>query len=225
MSTYPPFQFRNLPRTIEMQVPQKALRDLLNKLRYGPDAPLSDERIFIDPRKVTLQYKRHKGHRWRRRHSGQIRPGDWDLSTTPLQDNRKFRAVWEHFRNGVSWEDTGIIDSMMSSITTVGEFDGCRTRQDVIDRYARMDALYEVIKSTGQLQSMEDRPEFFRREYDGIYVHIGRNGDVILAGNGNHRLAIAKTLELTVVPAQLGVIHSQAVKKGILQKLRRLPER
>ncbi len=207
-----------------MQVPQKALRDMLNKMRYGPDAPLSDERIFIDPRKVTLQYKRHKGYRWRRRHSGQMRSGDWDLWTTALQDNRKFRAVWDHFRKGVSWEDTGIIDSMMSSIKKQGVFDGCRTRQDVIDRYARMDVLYEVIKATGQLQSMEDRPEFFRREYDGIYVHIDRNGDAMLAGNGNHRLAIAKTLELSVVPAQLGVIHPQAVEKGVLQKLRRFPE-
>ncbi|MGH1416696.1 MAG: hypothetical protein ACRBB0_24620 [Pelagimonas sp.] len=224
MSTYPPFQIRNLPRTIEMQVPQKAVRDLINKLRFGLDAPQSDERIFIDPRQVTHQFKRFKGNQLRRRHSGLVLDSDWDLSTNPLETARKFRAVWDHFRNGVSWEDTGIIDSMMRSIKEQGVFDGCRTRQDVYERYDRMDKLYEAVRSTGQLQSVQERPEFFRREYDGIYVHIDRNGQPMLAGNGNHRLAIAKALELSVVPAQLGVIHLKAVENGHLDKLRRLPQ-
>lgn len=221
--TYPPYQLKNLARTIEMQVPQKALRDACNRWRYGPAAPQSDERIYINPAQVTRLFKRHKGHSLRRRHSGQIRPGDWDQSTVPLDDSRKIRACHDHFVGGVSWEDTGIIDSMMASVSKVGSFDGCRTRDDILARYRQMDTLYEAIKSAGRLQTMSERPEFFRREYDGIYVHIDRNGLPMLAGNGNHRMAIAKLLALPSVPAHLGVIHPQAFENGALDRLRQPP--
>ncbi|PYG27822.1 hypothetical protein [Pelagimonas varians] len=223
MTSYPPYQLKNLARTIEMQVPQKALRDALNRMRYGPNAPRSDERIYINPSQVTRLFKRIKGHSLRRRHSGQIRAGDWDQSTVSLDESRKFRACRAHFVDGVSWEDTGIIDSVLASVAKNGNFDGCKTREDILARYQRMDALHDAIKSAGRLQTMSERPEFFRREYDGVYVHIDRGGQPMLAGNGNHRMAIAKVLGLASIPAHLGVIHPLAFENGVLDVLRQPP--
>ncbi|MBO9465001.1 hypothetical protein J7443_07160 [Tropicibacter sp. R15_0] len=223
MSDYPPFQIRNWHRSIETQVPQKALRDLKNRLLFGPAAPKSDERIFIDPRRVTRVFQRRKGMKLLRRHTGLVRGGDWDLSTRPLQEMRKFRAVWEHFVENKSWEETGIIESMLQSVREKGIYDGCRNRDDILKRYRHIDALYDSIRRLGRVQSMAERPEFFRREYDGVFVHVDRHGEVMLAGNGNHRLAIAKVLGLKSMPAQLGVVHRDAVESGAFDKLRQVP--
>lgn len=38
-----------------------------------------------------------------------------------------------------------------------------------------------------------------------------------------HRFAVAYILDLEKIPAQLGVIHADAVKSGILKKLRQPP--
>ena len=57
------------------------------------------------------------------------------------------------------------------------------------------------------------------REMDGIFVHVGRSGDIIFGGGGAHRLAIAQGLKLERVPAQLGVVHREALMSGAFRKL------
>ena len=41
-------------------------------------------------------------------------------------------------------------------------------------------------------------------------VHVGRDGELILSNNGNHRLAMAKVLDLPYVYLRLGVVHKDA---------------
>lgn len=50
------------------------------------------------------------------------------------------------------------------------------------------------------------------RESGGVYVHINRNGEAIFGGGGIHRFAIARILSLDTIPAQLGVVHEEALK-------------
>ena len=51
----------NWLRGIKAQVPRKAVRYLWNRLQYGPEAPRSDELIFVDPLLIRDSYDRHAG--------------------------------------------------------------------------------------------------------------------------------------------------------------------
>ncbi len=212
-----------LRRRLEAGVPRKVLRDLGNRLRYGPGAPRSDELIWIDPRAVTRMYARKGPRVYRRRHSGTVAGGDWDLGGRPIEEGVKIRACIRHFVDGESWEETGIYDEMMRRIARDGIFDGCTTLDDVRARYAGIDAMYDEIARSRRLQPMHERPDAFRGEHGGIYVHVDRHGAPLLAGNGNHRLAIAQILGLPRIPAQLGALHRAAWDAGVLEELRRRP--
>ncbi|MFD0980807.1 hypothetical protein [Tropicimonas aquimaris] len=219
----PTLSIRNLPRTLEANVPLKALRDMKNRLVLGAEAPLSDECIYIDPQQVTHAYIANgtsEAPRFRRRHSGLVRDGDWDRSVKLVGDGVKERAVKDHFLNNVCWEETGIIDYLMSDVHRKGSADGFSTVEEIKARYARMDALFEDIRRSGRMKTRAELDSYLRREHGGVYVHIARDGTPLKAGGGTHRLIIAKLLGLRRMPAHLGVIHAEAVRNGLMKDLR-----
>ncbi|WP_116599702.1 hypothetical protein [Primorskyibacter marinus] len=216
---------RRLNRALEAQVPQKALRDLTNRLRYGPDAPLSDETLYVDPRAILSAYspkKSPKAPNFRRRHSGQVVGGDWDLARAPIEGNFKLISCRMHFEDGVPWDDTPLLHSMKAQIAAGKEPDECKTVYDLARRYARLDQIFAETRQTGRLKSRTETSDHYRREHGGIFVHVTRDGTMLRAGGGNHRFAIAWILGLPEIPVQLGVIHADAVREG-LHKTLRLP--
>jgi hypothetical protein len=232
ISDYPPYRLANLPRTLETRVPVKALRDRLNRLRFGADGPRSDEPLFVDPAALTLGYRPDPGHgapAFRRGDSGRVVGGDWDRSVAPLGDTVKAAAIRRHFLDGVPWEDTGIFEATMAHIARKGQSDGLRSLDDVRARYAAVDALHDEVRQTGRLRLRCELPGWFRREHGGILAHVARDGRVLKAGGGVHRLTIAQILGLPEVPVQVGVVHPGAVAAGHLARLRRsrlgVPER
>lgn len=105
-----------------------------------------------------------------------------------------------------------------------GRIDGCHTREDLIERYERLDRIYDEAQRTGTLRPHGSVNET-RGEQGGILVHIARDGTPLRDGGGMHRFAIAYVLDLQKVPAQLGVIHSEAVQAGVMAELRKGPVR
>ncbi len=215
----------SLSKAISAGVPRKVLRDVANRLRFGAGAPQSDELIWVRPNDVSDWYKvdpTNGAPRFRRRHSGMVAGGDWDLSRKPLGDHLKLDSIRAHFDEGVPWKDTKLFDWMLSQIAEKGQIDTCRSREDLIARYDRLDRIYDEAKRTGTLKphgSVNDT----RGEHGGILVHIARDGTPLRDGGGMHRFAIALVLGLEKIPAQLGVIHRQAVTPDILQNLRNGP--
>ncbi|MEY8880670.1 hypothetical protein [Donghicola sp. XS_ASV15] len=224
LALHPPLQPQNLVRAIRAQVPRKALRDVRNRLAFGKAAPLSDELIYIDPRAVTHRYIPNPNQgapRFRRSHSGHIATGDWDLSVAPLTGNIKEEAIQQHFLEGVPWEQTALFAKLSRDIAEKGMVDECHSVDELRARYERMDRLYDEASRTGKLLPKNALPDYFRREHGGIFVHIDRNGRAIRSGGGMHRFAVARLLGLTEVPAQVGVVHFEAVKNGLLAAYRR----
>ncbi|SNR26532.1 hypothetical protein [Puniceibacterium sediminis] len=212
----------NLGRTIEAHVPRKALRDWWNRVLYGPDAPLSDECIYVRPRDVIYGYAKDAGKRPLRRHeSGRVVDGDWDLQRYSLESHLKLDSSRMHFVEGVPWEQTPLYDSLMRAISKGHTPDGCATREDVLARYAALDRVFEDVQRLGRLLTRAEMPEYFRREHGGILIHLGRDGTFLRASGGMHRFAIAKILDLPEIPAQLGVVHPQALYMNLLAPLRK----
>lgn len=201
-----------------------ALRDALNLVAQGGGAPRAQERIWIDPSRLTRIYTRNPAQTpdYKRRHSGMVLAGDWDRHTEPLDASWKIAACLAHFRDGVPWKDTGVYDHMAAMIAERGQFDSCRTMDDIIARYEKIDALYSEIRKNGFRDNTLWRFGTPRLP-EGVYIHVDRHGEPIFGAIGNHRVGIARALGLTRIPAQLGVVHPGALDSNALTQLRAVP--
>lgn len=223
LNDYPPLKPGNFLRALEAKVPQKFARDILNRLRFRDKAPLSDEALFVPLTDVHAAYHpdpKNGAPAFRRRHSGLVRGGDWDLSTRPLKESFKHLACRLHFVDGLPWEETGVYERHLRNIEKHGQSDGCRTLEDLKRRYAGVDRLYDEVSQSRRLRPRSEVPGYFRREHGGIFVHIDRNGRALRRGGGEHRYAIARILDLPEIPVQPGVIHIDALRHGHLDRLR-----
>ena len=191
------------------------LREKKNKLLYKGTPPLYAECLWVNPQHCKKS----------------IRIGSQTLTSgkiinkkkafkdyTLLVEDRIIKKCLEHWVDGKTWEETGLIDDMMEMITTYGSYDGCSSREEVVDRYRKLDKLYDRTKVLGRLKSKEELDEDSFREEGGILMHIGPKGELFFGGNGNHRMAIALALRLEIIPVQLGGVY--VLSFSHLKKLR-----
>jgi hypothetical protein len=176
-------------------------------VRFGFDAPRWSQLIWVDPRECDTFVSSHN-----RSYTGQVLPGDWDLHTLPLTEHSKIFACSRHWQDGLSWEETGIIDEIVHEVEKHGSKDGCRSREDVIERYRQLDLVFEQVRRESRMRTRRELDPDAYREVGGVYIHLGRDTKPIFGDAGCHRLAIARVLELTEIPAQLGVVHEAALE-------------
>lgn len=189
-------------------------RGIFNRLRYGRSAPRFAELIFINPREVTLAV----GDAISRELSGAILDGDWDKRVRSLHALEKYEYCIKHFALGMSWQEAGAYRYMENLMATLNKPDGCRSMNDVVGRFTRLDSMYRSLKKGGAFKTQRELlgTKISRRmEEGGVYIHIGRGGEKIFGLGGFHRLAIAKVLDMHCIPAQLGVVHPAALKSGV----------
>ena len=188
-------------------------RDAYNLLHYGNMAPRFAERIFIDPK--SCEYSIRLGSQVFS--SGRVLKKTIGFEKkSPLQDEPLIIGCLAHWINGQDWDSTGLLRRLTKQVEEAGIADCCRSERDVIDRYERLDQLFDQVKMEGRLRSKIELGGY--REMGGVLIHIGPDGEFYFGGNGNHRLAIALALELDEIPAQLGSIHIGAL--GLLPALR-----
>jgi hypothetical protein len=212
---------KRLHRSIEAQVPHKALRDLVNSLRFNDYLP-SDSPIFVPARDVRYSLKRRPGKvMYRRRHSGAVIGGDWDLSRREITTNDKFESCRMRYFDGAEWPETPIYKRLLQEIAEGKAPDECRSAADLDARYAALDKVFEETRARGRLLCKSEMPDQFRREHGGILLHIARDGTCLRSGGGVHRFAIARLLDLQEMPAQVGVIHPDAIRDGHVARLRK----
>ncbi|QFS83624.1 hypothetical protein FIU97_12695 [Roseivivax sp. THAF40] len=213
---------RDMQRAIAAQVPRKVARDLWNRVRYGTEAPQSDECIWVDPLAVKHSYIGTGDVPLRRSNSGQVLPGDWDLNVRPLVANTKEISCRLHFVEGLPWRETPIYQKLKGLIEAGKRPDALSSIEELDARYERLDRLWEYARREG-LRPRRDTPDYYRREHGGILVHVGRDGRLIRSGGAMHRFAVARLLQLPRIPAQLGAVHPAALKAGYLDALRQPP--
>jgi len=190
------------------------LRDVSNRVTLGESAPMAQERIWINPSEVTHIYTRNpaKTPDFKRRHSGMVIDGDWDTKVEPIDTSWKIAACLAHFRDGTPWAKTGVYDTMQAMIADRGQFDSCRSMDDIHARYAKIDALFDDIRTNGYRD--ETRMKLGTpRLPEGVFIHIDRHGQPIFGAIGNHRMGIARALGLPRIPAQLGVVHPDGLAR------------
>lgn len=154
--------------------------------------------VYVSPAKI----KRYSSEFGKWESVGKIQGGAWDKKAIPLAKTRKYQAVEEHFCQNVSWEDTGIIDYLLTQLSEKERtsIDGCRSREEIKDRYRRIDELYDKLQKEGYQESKHGPADY-------IAVHVGRDGELIFAGSGWHRLSLSKILNLSRIPVWIRARH------------------
>lgn len=187
--------------------------DLINILKYKKNAPFSCERLFVKPSNINfmLDPSIDLDSKLQRSSTGTVMGGDWDLSITPFTELDKYKICYARFSENKSWKDSNAYDLMLYLMEKEPGIDACHNIDDVVTRYDKLDDIFLSIKDSRKLLNAGEVNKKVFREDGGIYVHIGRNGNLIFGLGGCHRLSIAKILELDEIPVQLGVVHESAI--------------
>lgn len=198
--------------------------DLLNVVRFGPAAPRRYQTIYVAPNDVRF-IVRDPGRYKKYSLSGRVLEGDWDKRGASTQESWARSIIRERILYNKTWEELGAYDRMMQAVKRRGGMaDGCRTLEDIRKRYAALDVLISHLKNGGQFLSRREMDSASFRECGGVVIHVARKGELLFSEKGNHRLAIAQEIGLSRIPAQVGVVHLQAVVTGAFCKLTRRPQ-
>jgi hypothetical protein len=191
-------------------------RDAANRRRYGSEAPRLGELLWVRPRLV--EHVLAAGGALTS--SARVHDGCWPADRMrPVLDDLVLQTSISHWMHGASWEASGEVARMERAIARQGPIKGCRTRADVLRRCARLDAIFEEVRRTGELRTRQEIDPRAFREMGGIGVHLGPGGRLVRAENGRHRFAMAWVLDLPVVPVRVGLVHHSALP--LLPQLRR----
>lgn len=111
----------------------------------------------------------------------------------------KYRACHEHWVNGKSWSETGIIDLLLDVIARDGRVDGaCRNEADLLQRYGKLDAIFENVRRMGRLATRRDLNPKLKRDKGLLGFHIGPDGKTYWNQVKQHRYCIAQILNVPI---------------------------
>lgn len=184
------YRLRNLGNRLEW----RAVADPFKLVRVSPDRIERHTRAFDKWESVGL-----------------VTGGDWDRTAEPLERAPKCRGCFERFVEGKDWEETAAVPYVLDRIQREGQYDGCTTRSDVLERYRTVDDLYRSVRENGFLseRELDSGTHDDKRSFDYVAVHVGRTGELIFARSGCHRLAIAKILDVDEIPVWVRARHAE----------------
>lgn len=126
--------------------------------------------------------------------------GDWDIARRfALARAVKHRAISQRYRDGAAWEDTALFREVYAARIGRGEsVRGCRTMKALLEQYySRVDGMFADMRDRGFDEAAGPLPTLL----------IGRDGEVFIGNQGNHRLAMAQVLELPEIAGKVICRH------------------
>lgn len=151
--------------------------------------------------------------------NSKIVSGDWDIkNTVPVQEYIIYKSLNDMFIGGKDWKDTDLYKFIEYPIINnrKNHMWGCNTIELLNKRGEHLWNLFESIKKNGIVKH-ELIKSSHEIDDDEIMIGFDRNGSPIAISQGNHRLAIAKILNIKTVPVKVYVRHSNWV--GIKQEI------
>lgn len=197
-------------------------------------APLDPFKIErIDPGRITRSSVReYPAWEGKVRLFGTVQGGDWDRprpdhagiesgpnaswGTDMLFENKgTYRMFEERFVHGADWEEIDLIQQRLEQARDgVEAWQGCFSPEEIREQCRFLDELYEELRTDG-LSSQRELHERDRQRYEGfldrmgqeVLVDVGRTGELLHVA-GDHRLSMAKLLDLDEVPVAFLVRHA-----------------
>ena len=161
---------------------------------------------------VTDLYQTDKARFRRYVNLGRTIGGDWDKHKREWDSHDLFCSLKSVYVQGEPWENTKFIQLCLNRIERGYDSYGYNTKEDFLEhRTAYIDSIYRDIKENGY--KTQEEAENDHRNQDILHevtVNIGRNGELIFNNEtGQHRLSLAKILEVPEVPMLVVVRHKQ----------------
>jgi len=124
---------------------------------------------------------------------------DIEPSVFVLRATSRNKALFEHFVNGLTWEETGLIDEVvyLRALKARMGKKTPSTRHAVARRYHQIDLLFREISTNG----------FDRTKGYPISVIVSSNNEVLFCGDGWHRLWICQYLRIPTIPCKIVARH------------------
>lgn len=132
-------------------------------------------------------------------------PGDWDMERRHLfKQTAKYRAMVQRYTEGRDWQETELFtDAYTRRLARDGIVGRSRTLAELAEDYRRrFDPLVEAMKRDGFKVRNEAG-----RDYALPSFLIGRNGEILIGNQGNHRLAIAQVIGLDRIAGNIVCRH------------------
>jgi len=175
----------------------------------------------IDPEAITYITGRGPNPgRFQWQQLGTICGGNWDRPNEKFTDLELHSGLYDRFHNGLPWEETDFAHRVPDQAANgTADWKNVRSERDLRRAFERVDALYESIDENGYRTMTElvdagvvdprthRLPEPLVRR-DEVTVDIGRDGQFLFV-DGRHRLAIAKILDLEMIPVRISARHTQ----------------
>lgn len=134
--------------------------------------------------------------------------GNWDIERRhPLEELLKHKAIHERFAEGRCWEDTALFRDIYARRFAKGQtVRGANSIEQLAAQYyERIDGLHASMAREG-FQLVVGKT--FRVPLPLLF--IGRDGEVFIGNQGNHRLAIAQVLGLKQFAGRIVCWHKKA---------------
>ncbi len=197
-------------------------RDACNRIMHGPDAPRFAERLWID---VGDCRKRMTRMGRKDEISALVVSGRWPFENSmPVMDNGIIRNCVQHWVEGLPWNETDEADRISRAMEKYPGAYGCIKTEDIDDYLRKLDRMFGQIAEDGGFRTRKQMEPRNFRERGGIVIHIGPDGELFLGEDGNHRFAMAYSLDMLgklerrSIPVEVGCVHQSAI--GRLDSLR-----
>ena len=130
-----------------------------------------------------------------------VRSGNWDIERRyPLENAVKHRSIAQRYTEGRAWEETDLFREVYSERIKREPIRGEGTMKGLLAQYyGRVDSMFEDLKANG-----------FKVNGPLPRLLIGRNGEVFIGNQGNHRLAMAHILGLEKIAGEIICRHRMA---------------
>ena len=171
------------------------------------------EKIYwVNPRKIYYSLERNEfpisEYKYKGKISNRYRCSGFTGNIIKFEEQVIYQSFYHHFIEGKEWKETDFYKKVVSEIKS-GEYRwGCSSVSEYNRRCKDLDKLFYDIKKNGiRIQKTLGKTALLKKNRiqgikDEIGILIGPEGDLIHY-NGQHRLTIAKILNLDSVPVQV----------------------
>jgi len=203
------------------------------------EAPLYPFKILeIKPSIIKERMKKSASFKKTNYFLPSVKEGNWHNQTLPFEEHYNFKGLKQHFKEDLPFKDTILYKKTVKGVKNQSEIYDyhCDSEKELIKRLNNIDKLYSQIKEQGYLKQSEIKKKNIKVnksitiddklvELNEITVNIGPKGEFIFE-DGQHRLGIAKLLELEKVPVRILVRHQewQKLRDTAVKNPEKLPE-
>lgn len=172
----------------------------------------ADRTYWVDPHKIEYALISGKFEQYDKYlDRGKVIGGNWDQKRVRFTEmSGIYHWLEDRFIHGMRWEETEFYQRVLYEISKNPGNIYAGNKAELDERCGHLDSLFQDIKTNGfrcQQEIRQDENNPYKGE-DEITVKIGRDG-ALLFEDGQHRLAIAKLLDVDRIPIKITARHSE----------------